>query len=104
MDCLELTNMRMAGKAHHEWVDVFPIESGDFPAFHVPFLGGVSWKIKHYEYPCNIPPGKDLCSDRHSHVRDLGLSAGPLQTKPPTFGTGDRYRSFHRSIPPGSLT
>ena len=39
MDWLELTNMRMAGISTVN-EDVFPIESGDFPACHVPFLGG----------------------------------------------------------------
>ena len=30
-------NMAGNGNSHHEWVDVFPIEKGNFPASHVSF-------------------------------------------------------------------
>ena len=47
----------MAGwKTHHEWVDVFPIEHGDFPASHVSELRGVYCHIHDPKWPakgCN---------------------------------------------------
>ena len=46
-----LPNIAIAGKSHHEWVDVLPIQDGDFPLlclFTTPLVGGWTTPFEKY--------------------------------------------------------
>ena len=72
------TNKSLAGKmGAPDWVDVFPIENGDFPASHVSLLQGIGYTLRKFNSsPLNIglPQRKGSSSNHHSSGASCQIS------------------------------